>query len=648
MFVEPRVGLSRGPASGHASGSLARSLLGPRLLCFGIRHDVGALGPPFPFRGQFLHAIGLRGSEVVHLRAVGLHVVEFPRAVGAFRHEFPFAVADGAVALVFPEQRLRTAQRFAFKDRPQADAFQCGGAAASRQVRARRSDVNQVAGRVDELVAQRRSDARRPVRDERCGDAAFVDPVLVFAERRVRDVGPAAAVGDESVRRAGHDAGAGAHGPAVARLHRRHDLRLEIVGAERLVVRGLDLLGVGLPTDRFGARAVVLEEENERVVELPLPFQLCHDTGDALVHAVHHCRIDLHATRLPRLVLHRHPILSLRRHLPVRAHQAELFRPCEPRRTKRPVAAVVFAAILHDVLRQRVHRPVRRGVGHIEEERLVGVLDGVLLQELHRVVGNRVGVIELLRPILRVVFRRDPAVAPAERGRIVEVSAALDRAVEFVEPALERPVVVRVIRRVLVFGDVPLAAHVGGVAGGFELLGDGWRVAAQVALVARQRAASAGHVTHAGLVRVEAGDQRRARRAAACRVIELREPQPIRGERIQRRRPNLAAVAAKVGEAHVIGEDDEDVRPDRRAENGAGGETEQAANGEKSQKHGDANRFHSLPWSTGIIRGLPRAATTVCRESGFPRLIRQKAAEETDRENRPGYPLDCHPYCINA
>ena len=46
---------------------------------------------------------------------------------------------------------------------------------------------------------------------------------------------------------------------------------------------------------------------------------------------------------------------------------------------------------------------------------------------------------------------------------------------------------------------------------------------------------------------------------ASRRVVELGEPQPAGGEPVQVGRLDLAAVAAQVGEAQVIGEDDDDV-----------------------------------------------------------------------------------------
>ncbi len=61
------------------------------------------------------------------------------------------------------------------------------------------------------------------------------------------------------------------------------------------------------------------------------------------------------------------------------------------------------------------------------------------------------------------------------------------------------------------------------------------------------------------LLSVIAGQQGSTRWPAAGRVVELREPQPACGQRVQVRRGNLAAVAAGIREAHIVGEDDDDV-----------------------------------------------------------------------------------------
>jgi hypothetical protein len=54
------------------------------------------------------------------------------------------------------------------------------------------------------------------------------------------------------------------------------------------------------------------------------------------------------------------------------------------------------------------------------------------------------------------------------------------------------------------------------------------------------------------------------------RVVELREAQPFRGQAVEIRRLDLAAVAADIGETHVIDENKQDVRPCRFGRRGRG------------------------------------------------------------------------------
>ena len=82
----------------------------------------------------------------------------------------------------------------------------------------------------------------------------------------------------------------------------------------------------------------------------------------------------------------------------------------------------------------------------------------------------------------------------------------------------------------------------------------------QVAAIARETPV-VHHVADAGLVRIEASEQAGPGRTAAAGVIELGEAEPGSSEPIKLRRLDLAAIAADVGVAHVIGEDHHDVGP---------------------------------------------------------------------------------------
>lgn len=55
--------------------------------------------------------------------------------------------------------------------------------------------------------------------------------------------------------------------------------------------------------------------------------------------------------------------------------------------------------------------------------------------------------------------------------------------------------------------------------------------------------------------------ERRPARTADRAIVKLREAHTFRRQLVDRWRSNLAAVAAEIGKAHVIGHDDDDIRP---------------------------------------------------------------------------------------
>ena len=153
--------------------------------------------PRLPTCRQLLDLLGHRRRQVVQLGAVGLHVVQLPRPAGALATSFHFAVADRPVALVLPEDRV--AARAACPRTPARRLMPSERRIVCRPARgyvapARSTQVAIRSIRWPGLaIAARRfaRDAGRPVGDQRRADAAFVDPVLVLAERRVDDVRPA-------------------------------------------------------------------------------------------------------------------------------------------------------------------------------------------------------------------------------------------------------------------------------------------------------------------------------------------------------------------------------------------------------------------------------------------------------------------------
>ena len=85
------------------------------------------------------------------------------------------------------------------------------------------------------------------------------------------------------------------------------------------------------------------------------------------------------------------------------------------------------------------------------------------------------------------------------------------------------------------------------------------RDSAKVALISG-KILVAHHPAYTGLMRVGAGEERGASRAAAAGVVKLSEADAAVGKGVKVWGVNLTAVAADVAPAHVIGHDDDDVR----------------------------------------------------------------------------------------
>ena len=66
---------------------------------------------------------GCLGGEVVHFGAVGGDVVEFPLTFDAFGDEFPFTIADGAVAFVLEEDGFAALDGASFESGNEGSAF---------------------------------------------------------------------------------------------------------------------------------------------------------------------------------------------------------------------------------------------------------------------------------------------------------------------------------------------------------------------------------------------------------------------------------------------------------------------------------------------------------------------------------------------
>ena len=275
---------------------------------------------------------------------------------------------------------------------------------------------------------------------------------------------------------------------------------------------------------------IIVEVDNESVLELPGALQGVHDFADGLVHVIDHRGVDGLVANAPRFVIDGLPVLhaffAVGQRPALLVDDAHLEHARVTFFAELLPAVFVALEILLDRLLGSVIRPVCGGEGDVLEERFVGL--GEVLDLAHRLAADLVGVVVVLAVRcggLRVAGQSVGVVvrAPAVHGSIKDVEAALDGSVLF-----------------WVHSEVPLADQPGFVTGGLEDLRD------------RDLGASEA-------IRVASAQHRGAGRPAARGVVEFGEAQASRRESVETGRLDLAPEASEVREAHVVGEDDEDV-----------------------------------------------------------------------------------------
>ena len=118
----------------------------------------------------------------------------------------------------------------------------------------------------------------------------------------------------------------------------------------------------------------------------------------------------------------------------------------------------------------------------------------------------------------------------------------------------------------------------------------------------------AGQAGSAGLLAPKTGEQARARGMAFARVVELREAQPFRSQAVEIRRLDLAAVTPRIGGAHVINKDEQDVRPCRFGCRGRG-ERRSALEQEKIEQQ----MFHRRMSGRAFLHGRRGSKSRACK-----------------------------------
>ena len=193
----------------------------------------------------------------------------------------------------------------------------------------------------------------------------------------------------------------------------------------------------------------------------------------------------------------------------------------------------------------------------IEEERAVRPDRLRVVHEadgpVHQVLGQVVSLFGAPRLVHRVIV--------VDQLGMELVGLAVEEAVEPVEAALERPLVIGTRRRgVLHLAQMPLADRERRVPLVAQHLGHRRGVVRDVTAHVREAGAEVRQGPHPDLVMVPARQQGRPGRGAERCDVEVGVPQAVGGELVDVRRADRRAVAAKMGEAGVIEQDHDHVR----------------------------------------------------------------------------------------
>ena len=304
---------------------------------------------------------------------------------------------------------------------------------------------------------------------------------------------------------AGHHLGALLHHAAIAGAARDHvELQVALAHGFELLGILITVLNAVASAHALGAAAVVSKKQDQRVVILAGGLEGIHHAAHAGIHVGHHGGVSFHEAQFPCLVLGVGPrgcLAVARRIFPFRIDQPHLQLARIPLLAHGVPALVVKALVGGDLLFGGMHRPMRRGIGHVQEERLIAL---VFLDVTHGVVADGVGVIILVGLVPCISERRHLGVLTRERVGIKETTCTVDGPVETVKTALAGPVVFWPLRFYM-RRDVPFTGHVGGVAGRFHHLRNGAYILAEIAFKAGQ-ILIAHHPANARLMRVHASE----------------------------------------------------------------------------------------------------------------------------------------------
>ena len=260
-----------------------------------------------------------------------------------------------------------------------------------------------------------------------------------------------------------------------------------------------------------------------------------------------------------------HAVIA-RRQPRIRRYEAHLLLPREPALALDVPAVAENRVVLHDEIARRLMRRVACAEGDPCQPRLIGSRRDVVGDEADRLIDQIFG--EVIAALIRA-RHRDARIVTHQLGRIL-IRLGVHETVVAIEAAAERPAVEwsrwpRLGQR----RDVPFAEHVVAIAVRPQHLGNGAGLARDLAAIARIAAVEIGKAADADGMVIAPGEQGRARRRAHRRGMEGRIAQSARCDPVDRGRRNRRAIAAEIGEADVVEQNDQDIgRPLRGARRG--------------------------------------------------------------------------------
>ena len=311
----------------------------------------------------------------------------------------------------------------------------------------------------------------------------------------------------------------------------------------------------------FRARPVVGHQQDERVVDVPglrekgeEPGQLGIGVGEKAGEALHESgRHPLFPGR--QLVPGRDPV-GTRRHLGARWEEPGGLLASEGRLPPPVPTSVEVTAIALDPLPRGMVRRVARPRAEVEKKRPIDV-NGAQITEIGDSSVGQVGA--QVVALLDRAGRQDRMVVVVEGGDELVGLAAMEP-IPAVEAAGEGPRMARGGHVRLVVGcEMPFADRVGGVALSPQDLREEAVLTGDLTVVAGIAHGQIGHSAEAVAVVVASREQAGPRGRAQRGGVEVGEPEATLGQAVDRRSGDVGAVAAQLGEAHVVEHDEQDI-----------------------------------------------------------------------------------------